>query len=468
MLGLTKAGDWPLRWVAAILLAYAGSFLMFYPDVLVSADESLYVEQAVAFANHAARPEIVSDYPPGTSLLQAPVVAIGGWRAAAWLSVLGLAATCLMLGRWLMQAGYSPAATVLFLAYPPTLVLGRIGTSDVPSAAFVTAALWLLWTAERRWWNAVFAGIAAGAAMLFRETNAIIVLPFVLGYCWRRQGPTAGLAIGLSVGLSIHLFVYQWLFDTPFFWRPVAGWSLAAVVNTVPIYGFALLVMAPGALIALVAYRGKYRAELWAAVILYLATYVFYDYSGQGSELGVRLAVAGRYLIPLFPLIVIAWADAMARDAGSRWRRFFPAVCGAALVGAMTVHPAVYWWSRRDAAIVRKVLAHTKPGDALIADTPARKYVSALYARREPVWIEETSLSELATVTAAHPSTFIVLVSRLETPSMTGLSHEAERYVADANQVCRLNAVIDASTDPVRRLQLWSVESCKRSDRGTR
>ena len=38
------------RWFAAILLTYAIGFCVFYLNVFTASDESLYVEQAMAFA----------------------------------------------------------------------------------------------------------------------------------------------------------------------------------------------------------------------------------------------------------------------------------------------------------------------------------------------------------------------------------------------------------------------------------
>ena len=83
--------------------------------------------------------------PPGTSLLQAPFVAIGGWRTAPLASVLALVAMVLLLRVWLETAGRPQIFALVPLMYPPTVVFGRLGMSDVPSGAIVTLGLLCFW-----------------------------------------------------------------------------------------------------------------------------------------------------------------------------------------------------------------------------------------------------------------------------------------------------------------------------------
>src|SRR5688500_4529196 len=104
----------------------------------MSSDESAYVEQEVVFARGSLAN--VSPYPPGTSILQAALVAAVGWRAATGVSLIAAAATVLLMARWLRDAGYPSTFALLFIAYAPTLVMARIGSSDVPSAAVVALA----------------------------------------------------------------------------------------------------------------------------------------------------------------------------------------------------------------------------------------------------------------------------------------------------------------------------------------
>ena len=143
-------------WIVVVALAsYWLGFALFPPAALGINDEVFYVHQAAAFARGAVADTVLdpltgqprrvlpSTYPVGTSLLQAPFVRLGGWRAAPVVSVLALTATVLLLTRWIGFAGGPPLAALLFLGFPPTLVLGRTAMSDVPGAFIVTLGLWL-------------------------------------------------------------------------------------------------------------------------------------------------------------------------------------------------------------------------------------------------------------------------------------------------------------------------------------
>ncbi|OFW16263.1 MAG: hypothetical protein A3H29_15850 [Acidobacteria bacterium RIFCSPLOWO2_02_FULL_67_21] len=447
------------RWTAVILAAYAGGLLFFAAETFVSTDESIYVEQAVAWASGSGFPAPVSHYPPGTSLLQVPFVKAGGWQAAAWASVASLAATIVMLGRWLIDLRYPPFAALLFLVFAPTLVLGRIGMSDVPSAAVVTAGLWLFWTgvrSARRWFAA---GLLAGLSLLFRETNVLLFIPFYLGAIGRRENGWIWLAGGFVVGMSVRLATSQWLFGSPFFVHSQSRWSLGAAFDSLPIYVFALLVMVPGGLVAVATYGGERRRELKAAVALYLCVYVFYVYSGQSSQPFVRLAAAGRYLIPLVPLVAVAWAD-MARRHAWPVRRLLPGAGIVALAGALLVHPVVHWWGAREAAVAEDIVAQTRDGDALIASWAAQKYVSPVYGPRRRIWIERADVADLPAITAQNPGTFLVRVSREDTSPAAVGSDETERFVSAARQRCRVEQVFDRTYDGSRRLGLWRIDSC--------
>lgn len=460
------------QWIAATLLAYTIGFSTFQLNVFTSSDEVQYVEQAAAFARGGiALPRDVrldspirpmSGYPPGTSLLQTPFVLIGGWRAAAWASLLCMAATVVMLARWLRQAGYAPEFALLFLAYAPTLVMGRLALSDVPSAAIVTWGLWLFWTGANSRWKWPLAGFLAGVSLLFRETNALLFIPFFAAAVLRREPHWRMLVAGGVAGVGARLLAFQFVFGSPFFVGNLGGrWTLVAAVDSAPVYALALLLLVPGGLLAAAAYRGPRRAELIATVILHVGVYTFYDYSGQSSEGVVRLAVAGRFFIPLVPLLALATADSVPRWCHAvRLRRAVAIACPAILVAAFAVHPVVYAWSVREAAIVRDIYAITPVDGALIAGYYSDKYVSPLYGRQARIAMTATPASDLAAVTSTYPSTYIVLVYRFDTAAMAVRSSDTEDYVERARRACQLHSVHDRSYGPARRLRIWQVRSC--------
>jgi hypothetical protein len=214
--------------VIVIAIVYASGFALFYPEVFVSTDEAIYVEQASAFISGTGVSTPVSIYRPGTSILQMPFVAVGGWQAAALASLVTLAATAVLLARWLKDAG-----------------LPRIGES-----------------------SRVCAGLLASLSLLFRETNAIIVVPFVAWAIWHRRDGWKPLAAGTCLGVLLVLGINQWIVGAPLALRDTAGWSITAPLETVPIYAFALLVLIPAGLAAVWMYQGLHRKETLAAIFL--------------------------------------------------------------------------------------------------------------------------------------------------------------------------------------------------------
>jgi hypothetical protein len=103
--------------VLACLALYTLGFLIWRPVVITVADEKAYVHQAWAFARgeitvptrmpftHEVVRTLPSHYPAGTSLLQAPLVLAGGWRAAFLLSLLSVIGTTLLLAGCATRGG---------------------------------------------------------------------------------------------------------------------------------------------------------------------------------------------------------------------------------------------------------------------------------------------------------------------------------------------------------------------------
>jgi 4-amino-4-deoxy-L-arabinose transferase-like glycosyltransferase len=416
----------------------------------------MYVEQAVAFAWGTVEAAIA--YPPGTSLLQAPFVVVGGWRAAVWASLLSLVIATLVIARWLRFDGYNPAFAVLFVGFAPTLVMARIASSDVPSAAIVTLGLWLFWTGDGDRWRWFLAGFLASLSLLFRPTNALLFVPFFAAAVLRRTPSGTRLAAGTIAGLGAAVLSSKFLVGTILPHGYPAGWSLHAVADSAPLYSLALLVFVPGGLLSVFAYRGRYRHELQIAVALFLAVYLFYDYSGQDSGVVERFAVTGRYLIPLMPLITIAWADCASRYVRSHeYRTAVRLAYGGVVVGSFAIHPVMNAWSASDPHIVTAIMTTVSSG-LVITDDSQRKYVSSVYGPLKWLSTSDATPSTLAAIMQAHRSAHIVVVSREGTPLMP--ERWAPDYLYRARSHCQLELVHDRQYQ-TRRLQMWRVYACR-------
>lgn len=121
------------------------------------------------------------DYPPGTSLLLAATSHVGDWLhlderlAIRWSQVVALVIASAMVGAWTRSVWSGVALHVAMLL--PIVALGYLDAYFFP---WLIGALWAL---ERR--RFTLAGALFGAACVIKW-QPIIVLPFIVIYCWRR------------------------------------------------------------------------------------------------------------------------------------------------------------------------------------------------------------------------------------------------------------------------------------------
>lgn len=380
------------------LLAFLAVFALTYPAAIVNADEAKYIRQANAFAHgevmvqrrdpvtgnvHEHRP---SDYPVGTSLLLTPLVAAGGWAWAFWMPALALALTFAFTVLLLRAAQRPPWFALLILLFPPALVMGRVATSDVASAAVVALGWWLFWlgTRERRWW--LCAGLVAGLSLLLRESNALLFAPLFAGAMLRRDKGWLWLLVGGLVGVSVRLLLSWAVFGDALFVKDAGfGFSVAAIVHNAPIYGLALLVFVPGGLIFAAAYRGLRAPEVMATVAIFVLFYSAYDYSGEVSGLAKRLILGPRFFIPLLPVIAFAMAESAPRVFGNvasrplvnKWLK--PVVLLASTAAVLVVSLAFSSWTASQGALQAAITRHVPAGSSVVTNPAAtEKFISEL------------------------------------------------------------------------------------------
>jgi len=173
-------------------------------------------------------------YPPGTSILLAPSVAVGGVEASVWTVyvlalVLGLLAA-LLAGKigHPMAAPLSVALTLLPMG-PGTLartVMSDLPSSDLPSAALVLLQLAALVVRPRARW-VIIAGFVSGYLVSLRYSNAGFVLAGIVGLTgwpsWRRNALWYSAAAAVPVLLL--LVFHRWAFGSPLATGYITGWS---------------------------------------------------------------------------------------------------------------------------------------------------------------------------------------------------------------------------------------------------
>ena len=380
--------------LSILVILYGFTFFVFYPAAITVADEGTYIRQAQLmlagspaieitdpFTGEAAELRPINRYPLGTALLLLPFVALGGPAAACLLSLLCTLAGVGLTGRWIHEQGRSPLFAALVLAYPATMVFGRVAMSEAPSLFLVALGFWLFWRGLSR--GALFmaaAGFAAGASFAVREANLLLFAPLVLGSVLRRDAGWPALVFGVVVGVGVR-GVSAWLFfGDPLFAKPADAFTLQAIISSAPLYLFCLLVLVPGGLIAAFAYRGDRRPELIASVAIFVVFHLSYSYSGEPSGWMKRLVLGPRYFIPLLPLLAFTAAEVWPRwasgvrarlPAGALWpQRVAGAGAAAGIVLLAVLLVGVQWfhadWSRGQALIRSAIYEATPEGSVIV------------------------------------------------------------------------------------------------------
>lgn len=471
------------RWVAAALLAFVLGFALWPPTVLVIGDEARYVSQALALASGGLTlpgseilypPEpafVMSDYPPGTSLLQAPLVLVGGWRAAAWVSVASLVAATALTQRWLREIGYSPAFALVLPGFFGAAFFGRVAMSDVPSAAVVALALWSLWRADGRspGWSLV-AGLSAGASLLFREPNAVLLAPLLVDAVVGKRCHVPALVAGGAIGLVARLGLSYAMFGSAFYVRDSGyGFALESLSHSATPFALILLVMFPlGGLLPLL-YQGPRRTAIRVAAGLYCAVFLFYEYDSI-TENGVvkGLILASRFVVPALPLFALMAADvwprwyALASRRGPRLARAAAlTLASGAVAMAFAVHPAAHRQESIPASIVRAVFDHTTSDEPIVTNHKATlKYLSTAYGPRRLILREAADPANVAEFMRQYRGLQVVLLDRSDSEMFRLDAVENERFLQRLDTQCVLRAVYDRQESTWARLRILRVSSC--------
>lgn len=387
-----------------VLACYCVGFFWFYPGVVTVSDEASYLLQAKYFAQGRLRAPAVdpmtgettlkvgSEYPVGTSLLIAPFFLAGGLRGAFLFPLVMLAAAVLLTAKWLEEAGHSPAWAILVLGYAPTLALGRIPMSDLPSAVVVALGYWCFWkgiAGPKQWW--LWSGGVAGLSLLFRETNILLFAILFAGALLRRERQWSLLCVGGAAGAALRPLSAAIMFGDPLFHKAVLpGFGLDLLGRNLLIYGIALLIFFPGGLLASVFYAGPRKTELQWTTFVFVAFYIVYQYSGAESGFLKSLILGPRFCIPLTPLLAFQMADVAPRlwkrlearwtlPAGRRSALLAASVAGVA-VAALGVNWGMARYTKADAMIRAECARQIPEQSVVIGNSMAlRKYLNGVY-----------------------------------------------------------------------------------------
>jgi hypothetical protein len=464
---------------------YSAGFLLFPPHVLLINDEERYVTQAVAFARGAltvpganalaadstASMRVVTDYPPGTSLLQAPLVAVAGWRGAALLSLLSLAALVLCTGAWLRQHDLTPAFALVVPAFLAALFFGRTAMSDMPAAALTALSLYLLALAERGGAaGAAAAGFTSGLLLLFREPALLILVPFAAALMIERPRCIAPLIAGGVVAVGARLALSHLLFGDAMHVRdPGYGFSLSVVPRNLLLYGAILLGMFPFGAVLPFTYSGRHARAVRVAFTVYVLLFLTYDYNAwRDNGYGKGTLLAARFMLPLLPLLALAAADVVPRllhRLPATWRhganRLLPVGLTGVAAAAFAIHPLVRRLGAEQAAIMNTIRTHTTPGTPLVVNEKAAgKYLSPVYGPRLQIDRQTMRPGDIARYCRRFGRVGVVLLDRTDTELFRQDALANATFLADAARDVPLRQRTDTVLSPVLRLRILEATDC--------
>jgi hypothetical protein len=470
--------------VIAGALIYLVGLLCFFPDVITQHDEARYLETAHAFSNGSRCVDEIdpltgevrcrwgSKFVPGTSALMAPFVALFGWRGAYLVPALALVVATLCTALWLREAGRSPLFALLVLGYLPSLVLGRVAQSDVPSTAFAALGLWLFWAGgpdRRLRWAA--SGFVAGLSLCLRETNALVFAPLYLGALIRRDSGTVALVAGGVAG-SLLWALGNWIVfgDSFFIYSRAVTFGLANVPGNLPLYTVALVLFVPAGLVGGLLYRGERWPEVVATVSIFCAFYLSFGYHGEDSGLLRSMVLGPRYFAPLTPLLAFAAAEALPRlwagirlrvgsgsaEAMTRIASFGVRLWVAGvLVVAFVVHPVLDRLTDPLERFWQAIYSHTAAGSVVVIPWLDRKLVTPMYGERQRFYFGGLTPENFDRLLARHGTITVVLHDRRESQFLRKLALENGNLLDTLMERAEFELLLDWGDETSERFRIW-------------
>ncbi len=401
-------------------LVAVGLFLLWYPPTLSIIDESTYLATAYVYRAGTIHSDVagidaisrvrtggheVSKFAPLWPAVLA-IFTIPGWRWAFVANLVLHLAGFALFARLVRRAGLPAWTSLLYLGHPTLLVYSRTLMSDTAAGVLFLAA-WSSWRAGGRT-SSILAGVWAGLSCAVRYTNAVLVVLFVAAAAWdelRRPPPrgrgAAWMLAGLAPGIAALAVYNRIAFGT--WWRGAAGYLDARagtdlssqfgwrfLPETLPVYLPALLLVYPLMLAAPFLYRGPDRGVLRAAALGFTGFFCFYYYVDREGGFVETAVTSLRFLIPVLPLYLLAYAEVLGRGLG-RWRASPVAAAGCAalvLAGAVGLHARHDARLREWDADRKRLEQATTEGATIVCDTAARKLMHHAWAERRPVRVE--------------------------------------------------------------------------------
>ena len=438
-------------------------FGVFYPSHFLIADELSYFEQALNWSGN--QHELVqcppctgpcqttppANYPAGTGLLAALFISVAGPKSVFWMNIL-----LWLAGIWAIALNlFQQHKSLAWAAYPalflPGLVLCRTLMSDMSGFALAAIFIWLFCAGRQSRILFFLAGCAAGLALLFRETNVLWSLPFLIGAMWRRETMWRWLWTGFAFGGLARLGAAWWLFADPFFVKdPGIGFSWTLLPGNLVFYVVVLSLLCPAGLWLWWKSRHPFRTEIGVGIALFLLVYSAYGYDAFDKSGYKGWVLQGRFMLPLLPFLTLS--------AASAGLVFFNKIKTTLVIAAGVFFLGVQiggWRYNLEQQKFTQAL-QALPTNTHISFTPdeSRKYLNALQG---PVNLMDGANLRAGSLNC-RPRWYVHTISRSESPDRKNKAEAAKHAVQHYFKNWKMQAVTDIRIFDGARLQVWQVQ----------
>lgn len=472
---------WIRHGVGLCLGVFVLGFVVWWPDVITNTDEGLYIHHAATLLEGHKQVALTDPwtgqtrlqppalYPMLTAVLQMPAIALAGWRGAYLEPLLGVLITVLATAHWLRRWRLDSTFALIWLIFPPYIVMARLATSDVIGTAWVTLALAAFVEGEARTDPArrrgpwLLAGLLAGSSLAFREMGPLVPLVFFAGAVFRRRQAWMWLLLGGLLGAAVRPWTAAWAYDNPLYIKPSLPewWGLNHLrANFLPDVAL-LSVLLPGGLPALVAYKGPLRVEMITAASLLIGLHMCYAFAdGAGGWYGA--VIGGRLFNLAVPLLIVAVAHAVQRlqQAGFAprlWALARGVLVACALAVAVVLHPAMDHWTRSHRE-VRDGFCQNVPEQsvAIVNISVIGKYIAPVTCMRTLVDLQPATLARVDELLARKVPVYAGVVERSDSTFWRSESTRSVGLIETLRTTHSLDPVY-RGPDRWQRLSLWRV-----------
>ncbi len=463
--------------LAACALFYAVLYLLYYPPIFAFSDESSYLSMAYVYRSGTIFPDQtdipvdsfvqmprhqVASYQPGTSWALIPLTFLG-WRFVFLLGLISHLVGFYYFYRCLELFEIQPVFSLLYLFFPPFVFFSRTIMSDIPAATLFLIGCHDYFHPRG---SKVRAGMWMGLSMLFRITQVVAALPFLVLAAFKSlkgKRDKGGLFLILGWGIfAVATALWNQLnYGSPFLvgrssiFNGVRNFSWQYLVPNLRHYLPSLLLMYPLMLFAPFFAKRTRRPETIASALALFSCYALYYFHDTFPSRFGTLLLGTRFLFPLFPLLLLNYSEYLQMiflKLSPSMRTALLSIGAYVLVAAsLFLHHEHQAYLGRQLALRDAIYKSTAEHALLIYHFNAGELVQRTWGDRDYVRYEDATKT-IADYQKKRPEQKAYLVDRAVVYAGEKTGGISEKHLASLRQFLKLKLI--AETDGLKIFEL--------------